>query len=45
MPRLIDPEDYARTMLRYAQEATRLAQNRERATWTTTGYLSWLWPI
>ncbi len=31
MPRLIDPEDYARTMLRYAQEAARLAQNRECA--------------
>ncbi len=31
MPRLIDPEDYARTMLRYAQEAAGLAQNRERA--------------
>ena len=31
MPRLIDPEDYARTVLRYACEAVSLAQNRERA--------------
>ena len=31
MPRLIDPEDYPRAMLRYAREAVTLAQNRERA--------------
>ncbi len=30
MPRLIDPEDYPRVMLRYAREAIALAQGRQR---------------
>ena len=31
MPRLTDPEDYPRAMLRYAREAVALAHNREQA--------------
>ena len=30
MPRLTDPEDYPKAMLRYAREAVALAQNREQ---------------
>ena len=30
MPRLIEPEDYPRVMLRYTREAIALAQGRQR---------------
>ena len=31
MPRLVRPQDYPQTMLRYAEEAVALTQNRSRA--------------